>query len=225
MSKNFTVPVEPAKNTDVVVTERPFIPPSTTSISTSHQKPTGQKKGKKATQPVEAPGAVSGSQLVTSDEVSATQSVEAPVRTQTTCQLTNTLPCLLLPMSGLACSPVISKKPSVTSTGPTASVEEPEAESLSDRSTQSPDEGELSDRESVQEQEDLLEGDQEISAEQSYRETLRGVRSFMAWYDIPEYDSASSTQDDNPFTSSRSSQTSKVSVKVPVDDEWLCQKF
>ena len=76
MSKNFIVSVELAKNTDVVVTERPFIRPSTTSISTSHQKPTGQK-GKKATQPVEAPGAVSGSQLVTSDEVSATQSVEA----------------------------------------------------------------------------------------------------------------------------------------------------
>ena len=73
-------------------------------------------------------------------------------------------------------------------------------------------------------QEELLEGDQELSAEQSYRETLRGVRSFMAWNDIPEFDSASSSQDDNPFTGSRSSQTGKVSVKVPVD-EWLCKKF
>ena len=73
-------------------------------------------------------------------------------------------------------------------------------------------------------QEELLEGDQELSAEQSYRETLRGVRSFMAWNDIPEFDSASSSHNDNPFTSSRSSQTRKVSVKVPVD-EWLCRKF
>ena len=75
-----------------------------------------------------------------------------------------------------------------------------------------------------QDQEELLEGDQELSAEQSYRETLRGVRFFMAWNDIPEFDSASSSQDDNPFTGSRSSQTGKVSVKVPVD-EWLCKKF
>ena len=41
---------------------------------------------------------------------------------------------------------------------------------------------------------------------------------------FPEFDSASSSQDDNPFTGSRSSQTGKVSVKVPVD-EWLCRKF
>ena len=57
MSKSFSVPVEQVKNTDMVVTERPFIPPTTASTSLSHQKPTGQKKkGKKATQPVEAPG-------------------------------------------------------------------------------------------------------------------------------------------------------------------------
>ena len=46
----------------------------------------------------------------------------------------------------------------------------------------------------------------------------------MAWNDIPEFDSASSSQDDNTFTSCKSSQTGKVSVKVPVD-EWLCRKF
>ena len=69
-----------------------------------------------------------------------------------------------------------------------------------------------------------MEGDQELSAEQSYRETLRDVRLFMAWNDILEFDSASSSQDDNPFTGSRSSQTGKVSVKVSVD-EWLCKKF
>ena len=46
----------------------------------------------------------------------------------------------------------------------------------------------------------------------------------MAWNDISEFDSASSSQDDNPFTGSRFSQTRKVSVKVPVD-ELLCRKF
>ena len=40
---------------------------------------------------------------------------------------------------------------------------------------------------------------------------------------MPEFDSASA-QDDNYFTSSRTSHSANVSVKVPVD-EWLCRKF
>ena len=166
-----------------------------------------------------------GSQLVTSDDVSATQLVEAPGADTESLPIDqhSSLSAATGVRTGLL-SLVPAKKPSVTLTCPTASVEEPEVESLSDQSSQPPDEGELSDRESVQKQEELLEGDQEISAEQSYRETLHGVRSLMAWNDIPEFDSASSSQDDNPFTGSRSSQTGKVLVKVPVD-EWLCQKF
>ena len=120
--------------------------------------------------------------------------------------------------------PVPANKHSVTITGPTVPVEEltPETGHSSDHSSSAADEGEVPDLDSTgQDQEELLEGDQELSAEQSYRETLRGVRSFMAWNDI---DSASSSQDDNPFTGSRFSQTGKVSVKVPVD-EWLCKKF
>ena len=70
----------------------------------------------------------------------------------------------------------------------------------------------------------MLDVDQELSAEQTYRETLRGVRSFMAWNGIPEFDSSSSSQDDNPFAGSQTSHTGKMSVKVPVDD-WLCRKF
>ena len=123
-------------------------------------------------------------------------------------------------------SPVPAKKRSVT-TGPTVCVEEPvsEAGNVSDRSSITADEGEVSDLESTGlEQEELLEGDQELSTEQSYRETLHGLRSFMAWNDIPEFDSASSGQDDNSFTGNKSSQTGKVSVKVPVN-EWLCVKF
>ena len=46
----------------------------------------------------------------------------------------------------------------------------------------------------------------------------------MAWNDIPEFDSSLSSQDDNPFTGSKSSYTGKVTVKVPVD-EWLCKKM
>ena len=66
--------------------------------------------------------------------------------------------------------------------------------------------------------------DQDLSEEANYRETVRGVRSFMRWHQIPDFDSASSTLDDNPFAGSRVKPTGKVSVKVPVD-EWLCRKF
>ena len=210
------------KNSDVTVTDRPFIPPTLASTSVNQHKSTGQKKGKKATQPVEAPGALPGSQLMSQEVVSATQPVEAPGAD------TENLPAdqqsTLSATTGVRPelhSPVPAMKSSATSTGPTVSVEEPEAEALSDRSSHSLDEGELSDRESVQEQEDLIQSDQELFAEQSYWETLCGVRSFIAWNDIPEFDSSSS-QDDNPFTGSRSSQTGKVLVPV---DEWLCRKF
>ena len=46
----------------------------------------------------------------------------------------------------------------------------------------------------------------------------------MGWNRVPEFDSASSSQDDDPFASTRSQQPGKVSVKVPVDD-WLSRKF
>ena len=68
-----------------------------------------------------------------------------------------------------------------------------------------------------------ISGNQELSEEASYRETIRGVRSFMGWHKIPEFDSVSSS-DYNPFASSRVQPTRKVSVKLPVDD-WLCQNM
>ena len=72
--------------------------------------------------------------------------------------------------------------------------------------------------------EELVDVDLELYAEQIYRETIHGVRSFVGWTQIPEFDSAFSSQDDNPFAGSRSSHTGKVSVKVPIGD-WLCRKF
>ena len=69
--------------------------------------------------------------------------------------------------------PVPASKHSVTSTSPTVPVEEPTPETgnSSDHSSSAADEGEVSDLDST-DQEELLEGDQELSAEQSYRETL-----------------------------------------------------
>ena len=175
LSKSFTVPVEPVKKADVTVTERPFIPPTPASTSVIQSKSTGQKKGKKATQPAEAPGALPGSQLKNQKVVSATQPVEAPGADTEIfpADQQSSLPTPTGVRSELH-SPVPVMKPSAMSTGPTVSVEEPEDEVFSDRSSHSPDEGEFSDRESVHVQEDSMEGDQELSAEQSYRETLHG---------------------------------------------------
>ena len=183
LAKSFSVPVEPVKKSEVPVTDRPFIPPTAAATSTQQQKKsTGQKKAKKTSQPPEVSGVLPGSQLMSPDEVSATQPVEAPGTD------TENLPADQEPTFSTTTgekpqlhSPVLPFTPGAISTGPTVSVEEPEQEVASDQSSQSPDEGELSDRESMQGQEELIEGDQDLSAEKSYRETLRGVRSFMAW--------------------------------------------
>ena len=66
--------------------------------------------------------------------------------------------------------------------------------------------------------------DQDLSEDANYRETIRGVRSFMGWHQIPDYDHSSSSLDDNPFAGSRTKPAGKVSVRLPVD-EWLCRKF
>ena len=54
------------------------------------------------------------------------------------------------------------------------------------------------------------ETDQEPTEEANYRETMR---SFMNWHKIPEFETVSSTADDNPFAGARVQPTGKVSVK------------
>ena len=66
--------------------------------------------------------------------------------------------------------------------------------------------------------------DSEPTEEANYRETMRGVRSFMNWHKVPEFETVSSTADDNPFAGARVQPTGKVSVKLPVDDS-LCRKM
>ena len=65
------------------------------------------------------------------------------------------------------------------------------------------------------------EADQEPTEEAKYRETIRGVRSFMNWHKIPEFETVSSAADNNPFVGARTQPTGKVG---PVDD-WLCRKM
>ena len=43
------------------------------------------------------------------------------------------------------------------------------------------------------------ESNQTLSVEQSYRETITGIRSFMGWTDIPDFESSSPSAADNPW--------------------------
>ena len=61
---------------------------------------------------------------------------------------------------------------------------------------------------------------QELSEEANYRETMRGVLSFMGWYQIPDFDSLSPSLDDKPFAGSQA----QPSIKLPADD-WLRRKL
>ena len=81
------------------------------------------------------------------------------------------------------CQPATVVKTCATSfTGAGVPIEEPvsDAVQFSGRASRYADEGEVSDLESSSpDQEELLDVDQELSAEQIYRETLCGVRSFL----------------------------------------------
>ena len=78
------------------------------------------------------------------------------------------------------------------------------------------EEGELSDNPE-------LELEQTVSEEQTYHETMRGIRSYMGWFHLPDVDS-SNPSDDNPFAGPKAPAPSKVSVQMPTE-EWLCRKL
>ena len=82
------------------------------------------------------------------------------------------------------------------------------------------EEGELSDEQDIT----ATETDQTPSAEQTYRETMRGIRSYMGWANIPDVDSSNTASDDNPFSGPKEPVPGKVSVTMPTED-WLCKKL
>ena len=82
------------------------------------------------------------------------------------------------------------------------------------------EEGELSDDQEVT----ITDTDQSLSEEHTYRETMRGIRSYMGWTHIPDIDSCATTSDDNPFAGPKLQTPGKVSVNPPTD-EWLCRKM
>ena len=98
-----------------------------------------------------------------------------------------------------------------------------EAASLSDQpplDLYAEEEGELSE----DPDQSVTDQDHPVSEEQNYRDTMQGIRSFMAWSNIPEMDNPTSTSDDNPFAGPKTAPPGKVSVKMPTED-WLCRKL
>ena len=218
LARSFTVPIEPVQKGDVVVTDRPFIPPvqQTTGVTgqkqpTGQVQPAGQREMKKATQPVEAPSAGLATQPVeapgadpemlhigqdTSLPFAADRSKVQPPGPASQIFISGRSE--VQPPDPTGQPATILKKRATSFTGTTTPVDKLVSEGgyISDQASSNADEGEVSDLESAGlDPEELLYVEQELSAEQNYRETLRGVRSFMTWNDIPEFDSASSSQD------------------------------
>ena len=80
--------------------------------------------------------------------------------------------------------------------------------------------GELSEDQDVT----VTDQDQHLSEEQTYRETMRGICSFMGWSHITDMDSVTNTSEDNRFPSPKTAVSGKVSVQMPTED-WLCRKL
>ena len=220
VSKTFTVPVNPVQNpTSVVTSDQPFFDPGT-SISglssgvtvggtgSSLVQTTGEAAvmreavNKSATHPGEGPGTDVKQQ-------NATQPVEAPG-------------------AGTATQPVEAPGagPDILPTGTGSAALHAEFSGSDSEEELPSDPGSPVDGNVREGSPDLSKNeaaDQELSEESTYRETIRDVRSFMGWHQIPEFDSGSSASN-NPFAGSRAPPTSKVSVKLPVDD-WLCRKM
>ena len=216
VSKTFTVPVNPVQNPPSVLTsDQLFFYPGTSTTGWSSGVTVGgtgssldqtigeaavmrEAVNKSATHPVEAPGTDVKQQ-------NATQPFEAPsARTATKpVEAPSAGPEVLLSSAGETV--LQSDSDYDLQSEPTSPVDVNDWSGSPDRDFNRED-----------------TGGQDLSEDDSYRETIRGVR-FMGWHNIPEFDRVSSS-DDNPFAGSRVQPTGKVSVKLPVD-EWFCRKM
>ena len=121
-------------------------------------------------------------------------------------------------------------KPVAGSSGLLASYQQSEPEMDTDSASESaslPDmsdkceEGELS---GLDPDNSLSDVDQAPSEEQTYRETMRGLRAYMNWNHIPDMDTTLASSEDNPFAAPKIQPAGKISVQLPTDD-WLCRKM
>ena len=116
--------------------------------------------------------------------------------------------------------PAASDRPSTSISNtfqPTRKISSSESDSDSVVSDRPPvdifvEEGELSDELDAT----VTDPDHSPLEEQSYRETMRGIRSFM--------DTTTGSSEDNPFAGPKLPTPGKISVQLPTD-EWLCRKL
>ena len=234
LSKTFAVHVEPVRKPPSVVTsDQPFFDPGTSTSGLSSGVPVGgassslvQTTGDPAvltnTQPVEAPS--------TRGPVTASRSATSPAEgpgTSGVIQQNVTQP-VEAPGAGTVTQPVEAPgaglKVLLTGTGSAAlhaEITGSDSEEELQSEPGSPIDGNVQDCSPDLTRDESA--DQELYEESTYRETIRGMRSFMGWHQIPEFDSVSFA-DDNPFAGSQVQPTGKVSVKLPVDD-WLFRKM
>ena len=214
--QTFAVSVVPVKKPSSVVTsDQPLFDPGTS--------PSGLSSGVTVEGTSYCLVQTTGEATVLSGAASksATRPVEGPGTEDVTKQ--NTTQPVEAPDAGTATQPVEAPGPEVllTGTGNAALQSDSEEDLQSEPGSPVDDNFRYGSPDKDLNRNDL--GDQELSEEASYRETIRGVKSFMDWHKIPEFDSVSS-RDDKPFAGSQVQPTGKVSVKLPVDD-WLCRKM
>ena len=216
--------VRPVNSASVVPREHPFFDlGASTSVMFSEGTGSCESTQLTATQP---PLGVTGTQAVRDENESATRPVQCPG----TSEVLATQP-LLVPGAGTATQPsqAPGAGPEVLPSGceTTLSDQSPSGGRNTEvaRNLKELD-GEPASPASIHDQSDLPETTthQDLSEDANYRETITGVRSFIGWHHIPDYDNSAASMDDNPFAGSRVKTTGKVSVKLPVD-EWLCRKL
>ena len=200
LAKAFTVPVEPVVKpaSDVTPSQKPFFDPGATTSSLPVEK--------------SLPAEKSGPCL---DQATGSAVEEMQTATQP----------LGVPGAGIATQPVQAPGsfPEVQPTGDVdlGAASDSEAEQFSETGSL---DGDIHRDRSADKEPSRDDPETEPTEEANYRETMRGVKSFMNWHKVPEFETVSSTADDNPFAGTRVQPTGKVSVKLPVDD-WLCRKM
>ena len=200
LAKTFTVPVEPVVKpaSDVTPTQKPFFDPGATTSNLPVE--------------ISLPVEKSGPCL---DQATGIDVEEMQTATQP----------LGAPGAGIATQPVQAPGsfPEVQPTGEVdlSAASDSEADQCSETGSQ---DGDIHRDRSADKDASRDDPETKPTEEANYKETMRGVRSFMNWHRIPEFESVSSTADDNPFAGTRVQPTGKVSVKLPVDD-WLCRKM
>ena len=200
LKQSFAVPVRPLSTASVVPREHPFFDPdASTSVMFAESTGSGLAQTAsvssqlKATQP---PLGVPGTSAVRDENGSATRPVQGPGTSDVATQP------LQAPGAGTATQPpqAPGAGPEVLPTGiestqlnkPLSGVRPDEFAGESDSEAEV--DGEPASLASVHVQGDLPEDatDQDLSEDANYRETIRGVRSFMSWHQIPDFDHSSS---------------------------------